>query len=71
MTKRKPRKRARRKDPFANRIDEVTAWDAEDEVTPAAFVEETLTPVPVETDDSDEDEEDEAGYASFLADEFE
>ena len=47
------------------------AEDAEDEVTPAAFVEETLTPVPVETDDSDEDEEDEAGYASFLADEFE
>lgn len=47
------------------------AEDAEDEVTPAAFVEETLTPVSVETDDSDEDEEDAAGYASFLANEFE
>lgn len=34
MTKRKPRKRYRRKDYFANRIDEVTAWDAEDEITP-------------------------------------
>lgn len=34
MTKRKPRKRYRRKDYFANRIDEVTAWDAEDVITP-------------------------------------
>ena len=34
MTKRKPRKRYRRKDYFANRIDEVTAWDAEDAITP-------------------------------------
>ena len=34
MTKRKPRKRARRNDPYGNRIDEVSAWDAEDEVTP-------------------------------------
>tara|TARA_R100000152_G_C6694166_1_gene125077 strand:+ start:83 stop:427 length:345 start_codon:yes stop_codon:yes gene_type:complete len=34
MTKRKPRKRYRRKDYYANRIDEVTAWDAEDEITP-------------------------------------